>query len=353
MTEETGKRAAFRSSTNEKASKNSNQLINSNVHNNDANNIDNNIDNDIDNNIAPDIDDDIDHDIDDNINNNAIDNNAINNNAINNNADQTDPPISSESADLLFDQFQRIRMMIGSDAVEKLHQSTVFAAGLGAVGSFTIEALARAGVGSFILADCDTIKPSNINRQLLAIWPTVGEKKTEAARARLLSINPKIHIEMINELLHAENISAILDRTREKGPFFLIDAIDSLGPKVDLLARAVERQIPLISSMGAALRTDPDLIRFGRLTDVTHCRLSAMLRKRIRRQGINTDEIFCVYSPEKVREEENKKILPSEFSEDDTQLPGRRRNVLGSLPTITGMFGLRLAHETILRLINS
>lgn len=256
-----------------------------------------------------------------------------------------------DSAEVNFDQFQRIRMMIGSEAVEKLHRSTVFIAGLGAVGSFTLEALARAGVGSFILADCDTIKPSNINRQLLAVWPTVGQKKTEAARARLLAINPMIKIEMIDELLHAENISAILERSRKKGAFFLIDAIDSLGPKVDLLARAVEMRIPLLSSMGAALRTDPDLIRFGSLTEVTHCRLSAMLRKRIRRQGINTDAIFCVYSPEKVREEENKKILPAEFSEDDTQLPGRRRNVLGSLPTITGLFGLRLAHETILRLI--
>ncbi len=256
-------------------------------------------------------------------------------------------------SDIIFDQFQRVRMMLGTAAVDKLHGSRIFAAGLGAVGSFALEALARAGVGSFILADCDTIKPSNINRQLFAVWPTVGHKKTEAARDRLYSINPKIKIEMIEELLNAENISGILDKTLSEGKFFLIDAIDSLGPKVDLLARSVERKIPLLSSMGAALRTDPDLIRYGRLTEVTHCRLSALLRKRLRRQGINTDDIFCVYSSEQMREEEDKRILPSDYSEDDTQLPGRRRNVLGSMPTLTGMFGLRLAHETILRLISA
>ncbi len=253
--------------------------------------------------------------------------------------------------EIIQDQFQRIRMMIGADALNRLQNARVIIAGLGAVGSFAAETLARSGIGHFVLIDCDTIHPSNINRQLFALWSSVGLKKTEAAQNRLLDINPNVTIEKYDVLLNASCINDLLDTIRTSQLDFLIDAIDSLGSKVELLRRSVEKKIPLISSMGAALRRDPELVQVGRLTDVTFCPLSAMVRKRLRRFGISTDDIRCVYSPERVSSDSS--ILPPEFSEDDPLLNGRRRSVLGSLPTITGLFGLRIAHETIKFLLNS
>ncbi len=239
--------------------------------------------------------------------------------------------------------------MLGVQAVERLHASRVVIAGLGAVGGFALEALARSGVGSFCLIDCDTIKPSNINRQILALWPTVDLAKTEVARQRILAINPSAQVETHNILLNASTIGPLLDDQPRTD--FLVDAIDSLGPKVELIASALHRGIPMISSMGAALRTDPTAIRVGLLTSVTHCPLSAMVRKRLRRRGVSTDDVPCVYSPEPVGQRQSEHILPPEYSEDDRTLPGRRRSTLGSLPTITGIFGLLLAHEVIHRLI--
>ena len=248
----------------------------------------------------------------------------------------------------VYGQFHRIEQMLGVEAVQQLHTSRVIVAGLGAVGGFALEALARSGVGSFCLIDCDTIKPSNINRQILALWPTVDLPKTEVARQRILAINPNAQIDIHNVLLNASTIGPLLDSQPHTD--FLVDAIDSLGPKVELIASTLQRNIPIISSMGAALRTDPSAIRVGPLTEVTHCPLSAMVRKRLRRRGVSTDDVPCVYSPEPVRELHGQHILPPECSEDDRSLPGRRRSTLGSLPTITGIFGLILAHEVIRRL---
>ena len=249
-----------------------------------------------------------------------------------------------------FDQFHRIGQLLGAEAVKRLHESFVMIAGVGAVGGYALEALARAGVGRFRLADCDRITESNINRQILATHATVGARKVEAARDRVLAIWPEAQVETVDALLNADSIPEILTLGGKK-PDLLIDAIDSLAPRVELLAAALEAGIPVLSSMGAALRTDPARIRFGKLTDVTHCRLSMMLRKRIRRKGVDTDRIPCVYSTEPVREIRGTgAILPPSVSEDDPRLHGRRRGTLGSLPTITGIFGLVLANQAVMRL---
>lgn len=253
-----------------------------------------------------------------------------------------------------FNQFHRLELMLGPERLARLRSAYVVVAGLGAVGGYALEALARAGVGRFRLIDCDTIKPSNINRQLLADHETVGRKKTEAARERIARINPECRIEPLDLLINADSISAVLTFP-DSPPDLLIDAIDSLAPKVELIAAATERNIPLISSMGAALRTDLTRVRFGRLTDATHCPLSAMLRKRLRRRGVDTDAVPAVWSDEPVRRmtrtgELSGALLPPEESEDEKPEHGRRRSTLGSLPTVTGVFGLVIAHEAIRRL---
>lgn len=253
-----------------------------------------------------------------------------------------------------FGQFHRIEQLLGAERSKRLRRRGVIVAGLGAVGSFALEALARAGIGRFRLIDCDVIKPSNINRQLIADWETVGCRKTDKAAERVRRIDPACEIEKLNVVINAESISGVFENTHRRYDL-LIDAIDSLSSKVELLAGGVERGIPLLASMGAALRTDLTLVRFGPLTEVTHCRLSAMLRKRLRRRGVNTDAINCVWSSEPIRTKQlagelaGARLAPEE-SEDEKPEHGRRRATLGSLPTVPGVFGLWLAHEAILRL---
>ena len=253
-----------------------------------------------------------------------------------------------------FGQFARLELLLGGEAVVRLHRRGVIIAGIGAVGSFALEALARAGIGRLRLIDCDQIKPSNINRQLIADWTTVGMTKTEAAQRRVKSIWPECRIERVDTVINGRTAADVL--TDDRGDYdLLIDAIDSLSSKVELLAAAAARGLPRLSSMGAALKTDFALVHFGPLTEVTHCPLSAMLRKRLRRRGVDTDEIDCVWSCEPTRQQTRRgplagAILPPEESEDEKPEHGRRRSSLGSLPTLPGVFGLRLAHEAITRL---
>ena len=218
-----------------------------------------------------------------------------------------------------------------------------------------MEALARAGVGTFRLIDFDVVQESNINRQLLATHATLGRLKTEIARERILAINPHAKVETRDELINAKTVASFFEGAWSTPPDYAIDAIDSLGPKVALIAETLRRGVPLISSMGAALRVDASLPRVGRLTDVSYCPLAAQIRKRLRRVGVNTDVVRCVYSPEPIREnlragdDRLERVAPAkELAPDQVDSPpGRPRNTLGSLPTIVGIFGLRIAHEVM------
>ena len=242
------------------------------------------------------------------------------------------------------ERFSRTRCLLGEEKFALLQQAKVTIVGLGAVGGYAAEGLARAGIGSLRLVDFDTIQPSNINRQILALDSTVGQPKVEAARERILAINPDCRVEAL-QLFAAEET---LDEILTPSPDILIDAIDSLNPKVQLLAGARRRNIPTFSSMGAALRRDPTRIQSGDIMTSSHCPLAKHVRNRLRRQGIEGG-IHCIYSTEPVDfsyQGPEKTDVPASPYEDR----GRERNVLGSLPTITGIFGLTLANETILRL---
>ena len=216
--------------------------------------------------------------------------------------------------------------------------------GLGAVGGYAAEGLARAGIGRLRLVDFDTIQPSNINRQILALESSIGQTKVEAAKERITLINPRCQVEAL-ELFAAEET---LDDILFPVPDVLIDAIDSLNPKVQLLVGAHKRGITTYSSMGAALRTDPSKIKIGEIMTSNHCPLAKHVRNRLRRQGVEGG-IQCIYSTERVEfnyQGPEETAQPASVYEDR----GRKRNVLGSLPTITGIFGLILANEVILHL---
>lgn len=240
------------------------------------------------------------------------------------------------------ERFSRIELMLGAEACEKLQNASVTVVGLGAVGTYTVEGLARAGVGNLRLVDFDRISPSNINRQLLALESTVGRLKCEVAKERVLEINPTCRVEAIRAFLDAETAMECIGGT----PDVVIDAIDSLNPKVELIAAAKGAGIPLISSLGAAMRFDPTRVRIGLMSEAQGCPLGRAVRKRLRRRGISMD-FPCVYSEEVLPNPLPVAAPTDALGETPLLERGRARNTMGSMPTITGIFGLTAANEAI------
>ena len=221
------------------------------------------------------------------------------------------------------DRLHRTRMLLGDTGVEKLRGATVMVVGVGAVGSFAVESLARAGVGHLILIDADTVEESNINRQLFALDSTIGQPKVAVAAARIHDINPDIRVDSI-QMFFDENSQL------EYRPDYIIDAIDTTESKVALARWAQTHNIPLISSMGAARKTDISQIRTGRLSKTTVCPLAARMRRLIRDAGLADFDV--VYS--------------TQPAAPDTA----NGHTFGSLVTVTGAFGLTLANFVIQRL---
>jgi len=229
-------------------------------------------------------------------------------------------------------------MLIGTDGIKRLRASQVAIIGLGAVGSYAAEALARAGIGSLRLVDFDIIRPSNINRQLFALDSTCGLAKTEAAQRRIQDINPDCAVQAFRIFAHRDTIPQILAPPLEA----VIDAIDSYTPKVEVIATSVAQGLFIVSSMGAANRTDPAAVRAGDLFRTQHCPLARLLRKRLRRRGVRSG-VRCIYSVELPRPVSDQRNA----EEENEYARGRRRTPLGSLPTLPGIFGLWAAQEVI------
>lgn len=235
------------------------------------------------------------------------------------------------------DRLSRTRLLIGETDVRKLRRSTVMVVGCGAVGGYAIEALARVGIGKLILVDFDVVKESNINRQLFALHSTLNQEKTVVARNRIHDISADIAVEILPVLVNAETIEEILAMHAD----FVIDAIDTLNPKTILIEHLVRRGIPFISSMGAALKTDAAQIVVTPMQQTQHCPLARFVRKRLHRRGITLDfPVVCSF--EDVSQKKHLQ-LPDE-AENKT---GRVRHNMGSLPTITGIFGLMCANYAI------
>ncbi|MGN0907490.1 MAG: ThiF family adenylyltransferase [Bullifex sp.] len=234
------------------------------------------------------------------------------------------------------EQFLRLEKMIGDEYVNKLHSSHVTVAGAGAVGGFAFESLVRSGVGRIRIIDFDSFTLSNLNRQILATHESIGRKKVEVAAERAKLIWPECRVEAVDAFLSEDNYEELTEDTD-----LVLDCIDSLNPKIGLLEYCVKHSVPVISSMGAALRRDPSLVRTALLKDTWACPLARQVRAGLRKRGVECS-IPVVFSPEKVnfsytplREEEK-----AEMGSDR----GRRRVVLGSLPTITAIFGETMAH---------
>lgn len=248
-------------------------------------------------------------------------------------------------------RFNRFYRMIGKTGLERLEKARVTVVGIGAVGSFAVEALARSGVGELHLVDFDFVEASNINRQLIALESTLGREKVEVARERVLDINPECRVETL-----ALKVEAASDTEPifEREPEVILDAIDILEGKATLVAEALRRGITLCSSMGAARRQDPTQVRAGRLGEVTGCPMARNLRRRLKELGIE-EKVFsgleCVYSREKA--------LPSLAEQSEN--PGVEHGVgdtgakapLASSVAVTGVFGLCLGNLAIQKILQS
>ncbi len=235
--------------------------------------------------------------------------------------------------------WSRNRLLLGDESLRRMAEATVAVVGLGAVGSFAVESLARAGVGRLRLVDFDEVRPSNLNRQLFALRGTMGQKKVDAAAARIMDVNPSCVVERLAVFADAQTFPKIF----EGSPHVLIDAIDSVGPKAALLEAAVRMGIPsVISSMGAANRLDPLGVRVAPLHRTKNCPLARQIRRRVDDAAV-ARKILCVYSEELPQAEP----APADASDESALQRGRPRRVLGSLACVTGVFGLVAAREAI------
>lgn len=235
------------------------------------------------------------------------------------------------------DRLARTRLLLGQETMDKLARSTVMVVGCGAVGGFAIEALARSGVGKLILVDFDVVKESNINRQIFALHSTLYQEKAVVARNRIRDISPDIKVEILPVLVNADTIDEVLDRRID----FVVDAIDTLNPKTILIEQLLARGIPFISSMGAALKTDATKIAIVPMKKTIHCPLAFFVRKRLRKRGVELN-FPVVYSSEDVSQK-----LHLQMPDEPENETGRVRHNMGSLPTITGIFGLLCANYAI------
>ena len=181
---------------------------------------------------------------------------------------------------------ERTLLLIGEENYKKLEKAHVLVVGLGGVGAYAAEMICRAGVGEMTIVDADVISPSNRNRQLPALESTHGLLKSDVMQSRLLDINPKIKLNVIDKYIKDEETDILLDSAKFD---FVVDCIDTLAPKVNLIKKTLDRKIPLVSSMGAGAKTDPTKIEIKDISKSHHCPLAHMLRKRLGKLGIKKD----------------------------------------------------------------
>ena len=231
----------------------------------------------------------------------------------------------------------RTELLINADNLTKLRSSRVLVAGLGGVGAYAAEMLCRAGIGHLTVIDSDIVQPSNRNRQLTALCSNEGRLKTEVMRERLLDINPDLKLEIISEFIRDERLMEIVSHPYD----YIVDAIDTLSPKLFLIYYALKNNQRIVSSMGAGGKLDPLQINVADISKTYNCRLAYFLRKRLRKLGVTTG-VKAVFSTEQTDrgavitcDEQNKK------------------SIVGTISYMPAMFGCVCASLAIRDILNS
>lgn len=228
--------------------------------------------------------------------------------------------------------FEREALLVGEDGVRKLSEKTVAVFGLGGVGSFVCEALARGGIGHLILVDNDTVAESNINRQLVALHSTLGKKKTEVAKARVFDINPAAKVETY-EMFYMPDTADEIDLSVCD---FVVDAIDTVNAKLELAVRCDRLGVPCISCMGTGNRLDATKFCVTDINKTDTCRLARVMRRELRKRGVK--KLKVVYS----------KTEPKPPTPD----PSKRKQTPGSISFVPPVAGMICAGEVIRSLLN-
>lgn len=227
---------------------------------------------------------------------------------------------------------ERSLLLLGEDRLNRLRSSQVIVVGLGGVGAYAAEMLARAGVGRMVIVDSDLISLTNKNRQLLALDSTMGMAKSELMESRLRDINPQLDIISIKEYLTEENVHILLG---SYNPDFIVDAIDTLSPKISLIKYAVSKGIAIVSSMGAGAKSDATKVKIKDISKSFNCPLAFILRKRLRKEGI-TKGFKVVFSEELP---DRGAILPVEEQ--------NKKSIVGTISYIPPVFGCLCAQAVL------
>ena len=250
----------------------------------------------------------------------------------------------------MLNQFSRTELVIGKEGVEKLNNAKVAIFGLGGVGSFVLEGLVRAGIGNFVLIDDDKICLTNLNRQILATRKTVGQPKVEVAKQRILDINPDANVEIHQEFFMPET-EGILDNSID----YIVDCIDTVTAKIELVIRADKLNIPIISCMGTGNKLDPTRFEVTDIYKTIVCPLAKVMRKELRSRGIK--KLKVVYSKEEP-------VRLNETTENSCKHncicpPGTKRKctirnqVPGSVSFVPSVAGLIIAGEVVKSILNN
>lgn len=250
----------------------------------------------------------------------------------------------------MLNQFSRTELVIGKEGLEKLSNAKVAIFGLGGVGSFVLEGLVRAGVGNFVLIDDDRICLTNLNRQILATRKTVGQPKVEVAKQRILDINPDANVEIHQEFFMPET-EGILDNSID----YIVDCIDTVTAKIELVVRADKLNIPIISCMGTGNKLDPTRFEVTDIYKTSVCPLAKVMRKELRSRGIK--KLKVVYSKEEP-------VRLNETTENSCKHncicpPGTKRKctirnkVPGSVSFVPSVAGLIIAGEVVKSILNN
>lgn len=234
---------------------------------------------------------------------------------------------------------ERTALLVGEKGLERFRAATVAVVGLGGVGAYAAEMLARAGVGHIVAVDNDTVGESNRNRQILALTSTVGHRKTDVLEERLKDINPEIEVKKISEYLEPDNVGSLLGGIR---PDFLVDAIDTLAPKLALINYCVTNGIPLVSSMGSGAKYDLTKVRITDISKSYNCPLAYMVRKRLRREYGISRGFKAVFSEE----------LPDGKAFVREEGRNKKSNV-GTISYLPAVFGCACAQAAILHLLEA
>ena len=231
---------------------------------------------------------------------------------------------------------ERTELLLGEEKLNLLRNANVLVVGVGGVGAYAAEMIVRAGVGRMTIADADKVSASNINRQLVALHSTIGREKCDILAERLKDINPALQLTVVNRFIKDDETDALLDSDKFD---YVVDAIDTLSPKLALIKGALDRGIPLVSSMGAGAKTDPTLMEIKDIAKTHHCPLAHMLRKRLHKIGIKRG-FWAVFSPELVRE--GAMILCEEQN---------KKSNVGTISYIPAMFGIGCASVVVRDLV--